>query len=639
MLKNYSDFCKKRVYMGAIILTIALAYGLLITRVAIGIDDENMNTYLYGGELIRQDRIGWVITNKLFPSYIFLPWFTSLLGIVLFTLGILLWLYGIDRKLSSPFSKGTLTVTGMVSISFPYIAKFAIFNGNMITMGYVMILTSIALYMSYKVWDEVKIRDIVIVLSCISGVFLFEKAYIVLFCQGAAYFVLMKRRFDKKVTMLKVIKWILLMCFTIAVSFLVSKMIIFIVQSCTGNSAGGYTSNYVKYNLISWHNFILSIRNFIRDYAVLIVSRANQLVGEKIYVFSIVIMLVLLFGVSISKKDIFIVLLGVGNIILSATVFLATGNIYIPFRAYCFNYAFFIGIVALFLGYEIGDKNKWKKMVFYAVYFLIIGNQCRAMEQIYYQKYITFEKDKRIAELIIEQVESECGTISTYNKPIIFMGFPNNYNINYVEVEEGSIYIWDRNSSVELEETSHRVYNFFEELGYSIKRGTGNIDYYEVRKRISTMSAFPEAGCVEETKDYIIVKLGDSLCEILTENEESWISDESLMASIEWLSCENNLLSVGGWLIRQGYPSFDNNISLILSDGVNNYKMRIDEYDREDVTNYIGDGINYNNCGFNTNILISDYVKSGNYRVYLELTGNDDKNKYIYDSGQIIFIN
>lgn len=638
MEKEFLNFCKEKIYMGGIVLTIVLSYGLLVARVAIGIDDESMDMYLYGGELIRQDRIGWIITNKFFSSYTFLPWFTSLLGIVLFTGGILLWLYGLDKELNSVFSKGVLTVAGMVNISFPYIAKFAIFNGNMIAMGYVMLFTSIALYISYKVWDQTNIRYILTLFFCISGVFLFEKAYIVLFCQGVAFFALMKRCLDKNIKVSKILKWIFTLCITMGVSFLIAKGIIFMVQRGSNINASDYTSSYIKYDITSLYNLILSIRNFVGEYATAILSKTVQMTGERVYVFSGIVMLILTAINVVNRKDIFIALLGVGNIFLSATVYFVTGNIYLPYRVYCFNYAFFIGMSALFLGYVICKEKAWKKKIYYLVYFLIIGNQCKAMEQIYYQKYITFEKDKRMAELVIEKVENECGKISAYNKPIIFMGFPNDYNINYSEVEESSLYIWDRNSSTASEETSRRIYNFFEELGYLIKKECGNVDYYEVRKRISSMSSFPEDGCVEETDEYIIVKLGDSLCEILDENEEDWKFDESLFASIELLSCENNMLSLKGWLIRQGYPSFNNNISLILSDGINQYKIRIDEYDREDVSNYIGDGINYNNCGFNVNMLISDYVNSGNYEVYLELVEKDNR-KYMFDCGQKILIN
>lgn len=138
MINDFLKFCKEKIYLWGICLIAILAYGLLFATVAIGIDDESMEIYLWGGELLKQDRVGWIIANKIFPSYTFLPWWTSLLGIIVVIVGMLLWLYGIDRKLNSIFPKGIMTIAGGIGVSFPYIAKFAIFNGNMITMGYVV---------------------------------------------------------------------------------------------------------------------------------------------------------------------------------------------------------------------------------------------------------------------------------------------------------------------------------------------------------------------------------------------------------------------------------------------------------------------------------------------------------------------
>lgn len=88
-------------------------------------------------------------------------------------------------------------------------------------------------------------------------------------------------------------------------------------------------------------------------------------------------------------------------------------------------------------------------------------------------------------------------------------------------------------------------------------------------------------------------------------------------------------------MIQRGYPSYNNNISLILRNNKNQYRMRIDEYDAEDVTSTMGDGINYDHCSFHSTIVLSDYIESGEYAIYLELSNSEDK-KYLYDTGQRI---
>lgn len=158
------------------------------------------------------------------------------------------------------------------------------------------------------------------------------------------------------------------------------------------------------------------------------------------------------------------------------------------------NYALFVAEAILFLGYFIVKNVRSTLLinVFYFFVFLTIGNQSKEMEEIYYQKYITCCKDKRLAEQIMEEVERECGRSAAYNKPIVFMGFPNDYVMEWSEMEDTSIFIHDRLASVAQEEISRRVYNLYNELGYSLKPTSDiSIDYYDVRREIATMPAFP----------------------------------------------------------------------------------------------------------------------------------------------------
>ncbi len=262
----------------------------------------------------------------------------------------------------------------------------------------------------------------------------------------------------------------------------------------------------------------------------------------------------------------------------------------------------------------------------------IIGNQSREMAEIYNVKHTTFEKDREIAEGVLECVQRECGAISAFNKPIVFMGFPDNITAEYGEVEESSIFVWDRNVD---EFNTRRIFSFFEELGYSLNSKIGNIDYDKIRENLYFMKSYPEDGCVAENEEYIIVKLGDSLCETL-KNYSIVESNGQLEGNIEGFAYENNIISMKGWLIKIEQNAYDNNISLILYNDNISYRLRIDEVQRPDITQYYGYNYNFDNSGINAYISIPKCVVDGEYKVYLELK---DKNEVLqYDINQMIRI-
>ncbi len=169
MLSDFYIFCKEKVYTWSIGISIILSYGLLIGTTVIGIDDESLWEYVEGGAFIEQDRVGEWIIQKIFSSYALLPWWTATVGLLFLFGGILLWLYAIDKKLNGNFSKGMLTIAGMIFVSFPYIAKSYVFYGNIITMGYVFCLTAIASYLAYSIWDIIRLKQIIMLLISLGG--------------------------------------------------------------------------------------------------------------------------------------------------------------------------------------------------------------------------------------------------------------------------------------------------------------------------------------------------------------------------------------------------------------------------------------------------------------------------------------
>lgn len=334
MINDFWTFCKEKLYVWAIVISVILSYGLLVGTTVIGVDDESLWDYIEGGSFIDQDRVGEWIAQKIFPGYALLPWWTAVIGLLFLFGGVLLWLYAVDKKLNCNLSKGILTVAGMVFISFPYIAKSYIFYGNMITMGYVLCLTAVASYMAYSMWDTIGIKQIIILIICLWGVFIFDKAYILLFCQCVAFFALMKKYISNEdIKFYKIVKWVLVLCAIIVMAFVFARITIIGIQWYTHHPANNYTASYIQYDFASIKSFIDSLQNFWGAYTRTVAYRVQISFGEKIYIISIGIMLLCTVYGAISKRDFLIIVLGAGNIIITFAMHLVTGNASLPHRS------------------------------------------------------------------------------------------------------------------------------------------------------------------------------------------------------------------------------------------------------------------------------------------------------------------
>lgn len=638
--KEYYGFCKEKISFKMLTILTVLAYGGLIFKDAIGIDDESAQSYLAGG-LIGQDRVGWNITNIFFPAYTFLPAWTGLIGIIGIVCSLLFILYTLEKntKLEMPRFVNTIIICAIVS--FPYVAKFAIFNGNMTMMAYVLFSVAGAFYVTCELIDKFDIKKYIILMCFVCSIFLFEKAYIVFFFQILFFYLCVTQINKVKRKIIDILKIIIYIFVNAIISFIIAKFIILTIQYLTNNRATGYTASYISYQFESISGFIQSIRNFLTAFIKVLTANYSIYLAGKIYLVCILVEIFIGTYFALKKRDIIIELLFLGNIFLSSSIYFITGNAYIPLRSICFNYAIFCGMT-IWVSIIWMDQLKLRKMriIFYLLCGLMILNETKAMEEVYYNKYRTYQKDRMYAETVLNSIEEECGRFEAYNKPIIFIGFADEKSNGYGEVEETSMFNWGRNESTYLEETSSRIFAFYNEMGYKLKQPVyTSLDYYYIRQMAGEMEAFPRAGCIKNTDDVIIVKLGTSLCEILNESTYEGILNDDISGNIEWFSYENNILSMGGWVAKKSSNSYNNTVSIILWGNNTAYRLRAERTVRSDITDFLDDGKNYDNSGFICTASVSEYlnyIEEGKYTIYVEI--NDMKNKYLYDTGKTLII-
>lgn len=640
MLKNIADIIKKLIYWPLFCLVAITAYGYLIVTYTYGVNDEVINYYVYDTNLVAQDRIGIYLFNKIFHCYDLLPFWGEMIGLIFLCIAAIVWVYTIDACTKRKLSKGILTLFCCALISFPYIGKCAIWRGLLAQTAQVLLFAALysCCYYYYLTTREKKYILFAFFWGTIA--LFFDKAYVTTLILGGGFVFLNYIRTEKKRSMQ-------IACDALNLIFLIFAMvfgdliIVFAIQKMLNVTPTHYVNTYFRY---SQGNIFIQILNFIPALIKKFYNLAKiTWSGKAIYVSVICTFLIGIFEL-IKSKSIWYFLINIGLVIDCGLIYIITGNLWMPERSVCHVLSLFVAlfVVNFFIVFhQYLERLVIIKYFIVCILGLVIANFSFEMEQIFYAKYMSFEKDKAILDELMKDIY----IVGGYNtqKPIIFMGVPNDMITVWPPVENASVFSWGRLERLEREENSRLLYGFINDNGYNVTGVPKNIDFVEIRKKISNMQNWPQEDSIKEFKEYILVKLGDSNCEIIEMPREQFINcyivnDPDIILNQNKLEINGSQISLGGWIVHKGENAYTNNISLALvsNNSSEHYKIRVNETINRDISLLINDGFNYDNSGYKMDISLSSYIKSGTYDLMLILEVEHEK--YLVSLGEQITI-
>lgn len=405
-----------------------------------------------------------------------------------------------------------------------------------------------------------------------------------------------------------------------------NSIITFILQKALSVSPSGYTSNYIQYDFSSLGNFIDSLFKFLKSFfGVDYISQNN--IGA--YIASSAGVLLLLYSavVSFEKRKTIYLLLGLGCVIAAFSMYFITGNIHLAKRILITNSVFTGFVSALFFMYfqnKIFFKIKLRNVMTLLV-VLIILYSTKHMNQVFYTDYQRYQLDIAKMNSIVEEIQMN--NDDDFQKEIVFIGIPENYNLKIGDTEGYSIFQFGRFYGLENElRNSRRIFSFINLHGYNIKQ-LKNMDEQEIITNASGMQHYPNKGYVKDFDDYLIVKLGPSpyATSELTLNEfnKNYSNDvKDVEYSKDWFSYEANVLSIGGWGHINGVNSSDTTIQVALINDQRQYILRTDTEIIDEGTGNFNNGLNiaYRIYSLSTTTLVN-----GTYHVVLIFSDNENK--------------
>ena len=518
-MAEIKKLCKQsRFYWICVMITSVLSYGFTLTNFAITADDEFFERFIHDGVLLAEGRWGYVPIQRIFNSYIFLPFWRNFIALILIVVGIT-FICGLFRKYSKGrFDEKAATIFACVAISFPITAHIFSFMLATIELGLNLVFVALALLWFVR-WALEKKQHWYGVLSALSlgyGIAFRETAVVFFMISGFALLLLVflygeDEEVSKfKSSMLIFVKMAGVLIVAVAVWFFGAMLF----QRLLSVEALVYTAGMVRYDTTNSYLFFRSIVDFVVTFPIMVLRTTSGVASWLVIGFSLILM-----GVgavyAVKKKRVSILLTAVFLVISSYAMFLVLGWID-PYYRMRTPFMILVGFTVA-LGYIISAEIEWKKVkfkyfvVFVSIWLVFYGS--RMTNQIFYLDYMTYKKDVFVMETIIHDLE---GLHIEY--PIIFVGvLPQ--QLPLIEKSGYSIFNSGRRGTWHSEIEVMRAHRFFEMHGFPIEH-PGVVPKEQILEHLPDMENWPTQGYIRRAENFVIVKLGISSLEHFLENDD-----------------------------------------------------------------------------------------------------------------------
>lgn len=580
------------------IITIILAYGFAMFNCTISIDNENMARSL-DWRLFETGHFGLNIINSVFSVRYFLPTFYMVLCflLIVFANHILVNLYRVVSN--GRFDNIASCIFSITVLSYPTFAYKFIFTQSLIQFGFVYLSTVLLVYFYYSYLKNIGKKSFsLFVIFCLNVFIVFNIETGIIIALMLTFFML---ALDDDFN----IKDLLVPIFLSLVSFILSKIIVFVVMKIAGVVLDSCVNNYIRYDAKeTFGKNIIQMINAIKGFVI------DKLFHRPIY---FIYGCISVFGIfryvnKKGKKNIFIACL---LVLLSLSMLLITGDNNINPRVTLYMPVFF-AISSVCLYFVIENSRKIIISICSIVFVILVYNNCLTVNMVNYDAYRMSEYDESMARNIYSDINKNIDySSSIWNKPTVFIGagpsFYSNFKGYVKNIGIESIFYHDiASNNIFANETSgFRIYKYFELLGLHVNEGN-DIIYKQCNSIAENMPIYPEEGYIKETNDAIIVNFGytSEIGSYKCIEDLDIQENKNIKSNIEYIKEDGNIISFRGWVFNKKFPTNACKKEwLIIDDKYDSYYVAPYEYtcaneSRLDVTEANNLSKDFEYCGF-----------------------------------------
>lgn len=609
-------------YVGLFIM-LALCYGFTLTHFSVGIDDELFHMYFYEGGLVVQKRWFQPLLARCVKIFEFLPFWRDFFALVLSVAALHLIFNELNRVVNGAFDENAELMFIGLSLACSFLALRFIFAMTTVVAAIGLFVQSFIIRMLFQYTQKRTLKAAAwLLLALTLARSIGEDTIILCVTLGGFTLTLNLIYSEKGIEFKKVFCDVLVFFVSIVCAMVIYSVATDIVYKIFNIHSVAYVDNYGAFSLENILRVMVKL-----PVRLLSLSERHTIVITYFITLIILMVLGIVHGVKKKSATILIALVCCG--ISPFFIVFFTGNVYLPLRVFA-NFGIYIGLVFMLL-YD--QAKEWKhslvikdltldKIMFAFAIVTILVQSCE-MNRIFFNDYLTYQRDVDRMESIYQDITEVCDGIP--QKPVCFMGIPHEYALQDAgDAETRSIFTWDRTSVSEF--LNHRIINFFNLHGYEISQ-LHAYDEVRLRKETAEMEVWPDEGSILDMGDYILVNLSKPVYGGAVEPEE-WHeilekkgNESKNTTAIDTFYVTDQSLLLNGWTFLEGCSSYNTEKTVYLVGEDLSYILNPNTVDRYDISQAYGVGNLYDAAGFSVN-LNTTLLEKGNYQVLLKIENN-----------------
>lgn len=492
------NIARNRSLIFIMIFFIILSYGFSIFHPSIGIDDTSFYRFYYGGEMISQGRIFFILIGKVLKNLSFEPVFSNLIFLLLISFSALLYcslFYKISKNKIS--NKGNI-IFCILFITFPLIAEIYIYDTITIVLGIGYFLSSIITILFYEFYkSDFKNRRILIYnLFLIILLASSYESFVSVLIWGIFAFIFLVEKYDKANKFKTIIKLLIVCSLTIFIAIALEYLLGRVLLNIFNMEKSMFPAYTFYWKTDGFSKTLINLYNSIKTSFI---ENNYSLFSINVYTFSVVIFFAYSIIESIKKHNIkyfiFILLIILSTLSLSFVQGVAT-----PYRA-CQVFGLFVAFVYMVV---FENSIRMKNIIFVLIVYLALL-QAKDLNFWIYNDYLRYQEEKQYMLLVSSELKSNYDT----SKPIVFVGYYNmSNNIKISQTNGSSIINWGIVAFGNP--PGGELIKFLEMHGQYFKTPSleQQKEAFELYEK-NTFEHFPRKGSILEKENYIIVNISN----------------------------------------------------------------------------------------------------------------------------------
>ena len=483
-------FLKNKLFIVTIILVTILSFGFTITNPSVGMDETAFDRYYQNKEMLESGRWGSYLLYNGLGIIEFIPFWIDFLVTTIIVLTAVMWCIFLKKNLQEKLSIGAYLVFATIFISFPIINESYIFSNSSLAVMLGTFLASLGIMLFYENYNNIHKKMIYLLISIILAVAfsMYEACgQIMLVSICITTLLMLYTNKDKKIK--EIFKYAFCALGILIAGVILDEIIVKLIYM-----AGVRTSNEADKE-ISWGKY-----GIVESFQLIMINIVNAMRNTKYFP-------VLIFdtfsgiGLAISilqsdkKKNWMILIIFIAMFLSNFAISMLQLDS-VLYRT-CTSWGLFVAVIVM-VAYKFLSEYKITKILAIIMIGMLVLQQTKTLNQLFYNDYMRYQKDLHIAYELIYDLEKDYDT----SKPLVIMGTPYKGRGDYgAQSNSLSVLWWGKKA---FNDNGREFIKFLNSLGYDFKVPTDE-EYEKGKIEAEKMGNYPKAGSIKELEDCIVI--------------------------------------------------------------------------------------------------------------------------------------